>query len=372
MTDIPPSDPRSSQRRRFDYDELIGIFVAFAAIGGILFWVLWRRLPEWDWTRLPTILQTQVAKNSNVNNPNLNNSNLNNTDANRGVSIPIPGIGSQTNPVLTTPSQNQTQTQEHGADQSEQITGTTDSSETEQTIIASPEQRVPVIPIVPPLGDTPNGEFQVTTPVTKMPTIPPARAFTDVPDNFWARRFIDALSSRSVIKGFEDYSFRPNQKVNRAEFAAILQQAFDKPASDRALKFSDISGDFWATGAIDESVAMGFLSGYKDKSFKPGQPIPRVQVIVALVSGLGNLKPPANPAQVLSIYKDAKDIPKYAVEKVAIATANGLVVNHPDPQAFAPNQEATRAEVAVMIHQTLVRMGRLPAIESQNIVRPKR
>lgn len=58
-------------------------------------------------------------------------------------------------------------------------------------------------------------------------------------------------------------------------------------------------------------------------------------------------------------------------EKVAIATANGLVVNHPDPQAFAPNREATRAEVAVMIHQTLVRMGRLPAIESKNIVKSR-
>lgn len=300
MTNIPPSDPRSSQRRNFDYDELIGILVAFAAIGGILFWVLWRKLPDWDWTRVPSLITNPVATA-----PVQDNSGLNNLIPTPTVSVPITAV-----PPTLIPTPTPTIATEKTSPDGAESTG-----EENADIVSSGVPRiVPILPIAPPPITT-GEDFQVTTPVTKMPTIPPARKFIDVQDNFWASDFIDVLSSRSVIKGFDDSSFRPNQAVNRAEFAAILEQAFDKPTGGKSLKFADIPSDFWATGAINESVGMNFLSGYPDNSFKPGQPIPRVQVIVALVSGLGNLKTPANPAQVVSIYKDAKDIPKYALRK---------------------------------------------------------
>jgi hypothetical protein len=82
-----------------------------------------------------------------------------------------------------------------------------------------------------------------------------------------------------------------------------------------------------------------------------------------------NLKAPASPNKILSVYKDAKDIPTYAIGKIAAATTNGLVVNYPNPQILAPNKVASRAEVTAMIHQALVKRGKLQAISSPNIVR---
>ena len=93
-----------------------------------------------------------------------------------------------------------------------------------------------------------------------------------------------------------------------------------------------------------------------------------MQVLVALVSGL-NLKAPTSPNPIISVYKDAKDIPTYAIGKIAAATTNGLVVNYPNPQILDPNKVASRAEVAAMIHQALVKRGKLEAIPSPNIVR---
>jgi len=208
----------------------------------------------------------------------------------------------------------------------------------------------------------------VVTPSEQKSTIPPPIAFSDVPNDFWARRFINVLSSRGIIKGFPDYSFRPNQPVTRAEFAAILEQAFNKQVGTQAIAFNDIPSQYWATPAINQAIGSGFLKGYPDKTFKPEQKISRVQVLVALVSGL-NLKEPTSGDKIFSVFKDAKDIPNYAIGKTAAATANNLVVNYPDPNTFAPNQEATRAEVAGMVHQALVRMGRVQPIESENIVR---
>jgi len=231
----------------------------------------------------------------------------------------------------------------------------------------------PVAPAAPPqvqLSPSPNIQepFRVVTPSEQKSTIPPPIAFSDVPNDFWASRFINVLSSRRIIKGFPDYSFRPNQPVTRGEFATILEEAFNNKLATNAIAFSDIPSNYWANPAINQAINTGFLKGYPDKTFKPDQKIPRVQVLVALVSGL-NLKEPTSGDKTLSVFKDAKEIPNYAIGKTVAATANNLVVNYPDQGTFAPNREATRAEVAVMVHQALVRMGRLQPIQSENIVR---
>jgi hypothetical protein len=95
---------------------------------------------------------------------------------------------------------------------------------------------------------------------------------TDVPDNFWARQFIngldiDGLVQHKVISGYPNDEFRPEQPVTRAEFAAMLQAAFgENSESQTELKFKDVSSDFWAASAIANTTASGFWSGYPDQA----------------------------------------------------------------------------------------------------------
>jgi S-layer homology domain len=356
MTNLPPSDPRSSQRNSLDFDDFIGILVAFVTIGSIIFWSFSRRETGWNFTQ---ILPSLSPTTSPVAQPSLQ-PNLQPTPQAPTLIIP---------PLVVTPEK-----QPDSNIKTDTLVIPTPKVEEPKEIPSVPGAGVfgfvpPVVSSVPTPLASPK-PFQVTTPVAKMPIIPPPRAFTDVPDNFWGRRFIDVLSSRKIIEGFKDYSFRPNQAITRAEFAAILERAFNKEIGQTKLDFKDIPQKYWATGAINDAIATGFLKGYPDKTFKPDQKIPRVQVLVALVSGL-NLKTPSAPDKIVGVYKDSKDIPKYAIEKIAAATTDGLVVNYPDKQTFAPKREATRAEVAAMIHQALVRTGRLQPIQSENIVRIK-
>jgi hypothetical protein len=97
------------------------------------------------------------------------------------------------------------------------------------------------------------------------------------------------------------------------------------------------------------------MSGYPTGEFKPADQIPRVQVLVSLVSGMGLNG--GDPAKLKDAFKDATDIPKYALGAIATANQHKLVVNHPDPQQLAPNRPATRAEVAAMLYQLLVQQG---------------
>ncbi|BAY20979.1 S-layer domain-containing protein [Calothrix sp. NIES-2100] len=346
MTNTPPPDPESSAKNALGFDEFIAVLVAFSTIGAILFWSLSRKDSDWNFNGILSLSPTTSP----------------NTQLNQRLPSPVPQV--QPN-AETLPSPVPTPNVEPS-------TAPLTIDREPSTSVLPPTAIAPSTPepVQTPLSSSQpfSQPFSLVTPSKNKSTIPPPIAFDDVPADFWGRRFINVLSSRGIIKGFPDYSFRPNQPVNRAEFAAILQQAFENKAGENTLKFKDVKEKFWGTTAINQAISTGFLKGYPNQTFQPEQKITRVQVLVALVSGM-NLKTPASPEQVLKIYKDAKDIPQYATDKIASATINGLVVNYPNLEVFEPNKEATRAEVAAMVYQALVKMGRLEPIPSKNIVR---
>lgn len=185
----------------------------------------------------------------------------------------------------------------------------------------------------------------------------------------WAAPFIQALVGREIITGFPDGTFKPDTKMTRSQFAALISQAFDQPLVHEAIEFRDLPPNFWAAGAIAEATRMGFLSGYPGGRFQPNQELNRVQAIVALMSGLGLTDGSKN---LLRIYQDRLRIPGYATAKVAAATQRQMVVNHPEIGALRPTDSVTRAEVAALVHQALVYQGRLPAIASAYIVQPEK
>ncbi|MDZ8261880.1 DUF1565 domain-containing protein [Nostoc sp. ChiQUE01b] len=190
-------------------------------------------------------------------------------------------------------------------------------------------------------------------------------AFKDVPANYWAKIYIEALASQNIIAGFPDGSFKPNEPVTRAQFATIVTKALTPPAKRAAIKFKDVASNFWAYAAIQSAYQSQFVSGYPDGTFKPQQQIPRVQALVSLANGLGLT---ANNQNVLSFYTDAAQIPNYAIAPVAAATAKQLVINYPTAKQLNPNREATRAEVAAFVYQALVNAGRAQPIPSSYLV----
>ena len=211
---------------------------------------------------------------------------------------------------------------------------------------------------------------QPTSPLTppSTPATPTAQvAFNDVPSSYWAQTFIQELATRNIIKGFPDGSFRPNDPVTRAQFAAILSQSINKSPIRNSIDFVDLPSTYWATPAIQKAYTIGFMSGYPGSLFKPNENIQRVQILVALANGLSFA--PTKPVEAtLQTYSDATVIPSYARSSVAAATENNLVVNYPNIKFLNPTQPATRAEVAAFVYQALVRSGQIQAINSPYIV----
>ncbi len=192
--------------------------------------------------------------------------------------------------------------------------------------------------------------------------------FSDVSSNYWASGFIQELATRNVIKGFPDGSFRPNDPVTRAQFAAMIRQAFpNAPKVRGATNFTDVPTNYWGYEAIQVAYSSGFLAGYPGGTFRPNENIPRAQSLVSLANGLQYAS--AAPADTtLQIFRDAADIPGYARGSIAAAAERRIIVNYPDVQLLNPNQVATRAEVAAFIYQALVSTGQVAAIQSPYIV----
>jgi len=191
-------------------------------------------------------------------------------------------------------------------------------------------------------------------------------AFNDVQSNYWAAEFIQELSRRGVIAGFPDGSFRPEQAVTRAQFAAMLRKAFQKSPERQGISFVDVSTSYWGYSAIQEAYTTGFLTGYPGSVFRPNENIPRQQVLVALANGLDYIAD--NPEDTLQYYNDSPQIAGYARTPIAAATEKQIVVNYPNVRFLNPRTTATRADVAAFIYQALVSNNQASVINSPYVV----
>jgi parallel beta-helix repeat protein len=203
----------------------------------------------------------------------------------------------------------------------------------------------------------------VSTSLSEAPAQSPSQKFPASVelDAHWAEPFIQALVSMDLTHRFADGSYQPDQPMTRAQYASMVAIAFNPFPKISAPDFTDVPKDFWAYSAIQVAASGGFVGGFSDRTFRPDQHVQRLQVIVSLVNGLGLA---AIDSDILEVYSDRHTIPDYARKAVATATQQKIIVNYPEPQLLAPLRLATRAEVAAMVYQALVAIGRTSAIKS--------
>ena len=208
-----------------------------------------------------------------------------------------------------------------------------------------------------------------STPITPETTTMPE----DVVPDYWAYPFVKQMRDQALVPELaKNQEFDPDALITRASMATLVSQAFtDQPQTESVKKFTDVTNQNAIAEDIDYAVSTGFMQGYSDDEFKPLENIPRYQVLVTLATGLG-LQPSKDAEQILQQFGDSANMPDWAKEQVAAATEAGLVVNPPgaNQSSLVPEKPATRGEVAAMIHQALVKTGKLEALESEYIVKP--
>ncbi|QUL99261.1 MAG: S8 family serine peptidase [Candidatus Fermentithermobacillus carboniphilus] len=92
--------------------------------------------------------------------------------------------------------------------------------------------------------------------------------FEDVTGH-WAAPYIEVAYKAGLVKGSDD-RFRPDDKITRAEMAAILGRAIGVTPSTAASSFADDAGiPGWAKGYVDALSRMQIISGRPGNLFDP-------------------------------------------------------------------------------------------------------
>ncbi|WP_438433772.1 S-layer homology domain-containing protein [Gorillibacterium sp. sgz500922] len=109
-----------------------------------------------------------------------------------------------------------------------------------------------------------------------------APSFRDVPASLWSYKGIRTAARLGVVGGYGDGTFRPEAGVTRAEFARMLASALHVPAADSAVSgFRDTRGH-WAAEPIAALADKGIVTGYADGSFRPDQRITRAEIVTVM------------------------------------------------------------------------------------------
>ena len=102
----------------------------------------------------------------------------------------------------------------------------------------------------------------------------------------WAEDWIEALRADGITSGYPDGTYRPNAQVTRAQMAVFLLKAkhgadYQPPAVEHS-RFSDVPDNHWAKDWIEELAVEGITAGYPDGTYRPDRAITRAEMAVFL------------------------------------------------------------------------------------------
>ena len=159
---------------------------------------------------------------------------------------------------------------------------------------------------------------------------------------------VAVLNGMGVFKGYEDGSFKPENKITRAEVATIIYRIYTKDLAKNDKsglystynKFSDMTGAGWAAGYIGYCANAEFVKGYPDGTFKPSGNVTGYEVLTMILRAIGYDK-----NNEFTGADWALNVAKYAEQAGVLKNVKGVDLNAP----------ATRELVAELLFRAIAK-----------------
>ncbi len=182
--------------------------------------------------------------------------------------------------------------------------------------------------------------------------------FLDVPNGYWAFKFIQAVHDAGVTAGCDLRLFCPDGIATRAQTAVLLLVAsqgstYAPPACvPGSPVFSDVPcpGGF-AVNFIEDLYHRGITAGYPNGTYGSGDPVTRAQMAVFLLSmrDPGYVPPACKPGS--PVFSDVPCPGGFAVDFIEDLYHRGIAAGCGSGK-FCPNAPVSRAEMAVFLTTT--------------------
>ena len=135
--------------------------------------------------------------------------------------------------------------------------------------------------------------FRLLTDDTRQRNWSSENHFSDVSADKWYNNAVSTLCHMGVLGGYSDGTFRPNAPITRAEFAKIAVSFAQINGFSEYGYFTDVDSSDWYAPYVDAAKSVGLIEGYSDGSFKPGNKITRAEACTIVNRVLGR-KPSKN------------------------------------------------------------------------------
>lgn len=179
--------------------------------------------------------------------------------------------------------------------------------------------------------------------------------FTDVPSNFWAYESITKMTKEGIMSGYRNGTFKPNDPLSREEAASLFSNMIgDTPSIMLASSFSDITSDRWSSLAIESVARANIISGYGDNTYRPEQYMSRQEFAVVADKFLHYQGYRTEDPTALDTihFSDQKFIAPWAQSSVR-ELALLRFINYSTKGLFNPEKYITRGEAAEITYRLL-------------------
>jgi len=200
------------------------------------------------------------------------------------------------------------------------------------------------------IGFAANGKYMALSGVTVL-FKENTKTFTDT-GSHWAKGCIEFVTERELFNGTGVNMFSPNTGMTRAMFATVIGRLYERSYGEietmSTHAFTDCSYDDYYGKYVDWASEKSIIEGYGNGKFAPDDEITREQmaaIMYRFAEFLGLL--PGNTDAILK-YPDADSISGYAERAALYCQSSGIIAGR-DGGNFVPQGTATRAEVAVIL-----------------------
>ena len=198
------------------------------------------------------------------------------------------------------------------------------------------------------------------------------KQFSDMGSN-WADITVGKLVELGVIAGYDDNTFKPDNRITRAEFAKVVRTAL-KIELTEGNAFED-TAKHWAKNEIHTLVVNNGIDKEEyGVNFEPDKNINRIEMAKIVVNSLGLKEQAQAQAGVKTLFADDSDIPSSGKGYILIASEHKIINGYPD-KTFKPYGEATRAEASQMIVNMFEALDTMdtetPETEEEDFIEPE-
>ena len=166
----------------------------------------------------------------------------------------------------------------------------------------------------------------------------------------WSADAIDFLARNSIVEGGSYGTFNPTGNMTRGDFVLMLYRLAGKPSvSGISNPFTDVKSSDYYYNAILWAYRNDIVTGVDAKTFAPKKNITREQIAATLYRTAGS---PSTSGYITGYY-DYTKVHSYATNAMRWAVSNGVITG--SNGYLTPTNNATRAQVATMLHRYLTK-----------------